>query len=89
MFFIGLGATVVAGAGTGYFMASTRRSTTTSSKGELPKRVRAAGCDRLRRDGSDLQTTANVGIGVTAVLAVATTLVGVVFTDWNRGVFRF
>ena len=43
----------------------------------------SSGCTGLQGDGQSAQTSANVGLGVTAIFAVATVVVGAVFTRWH------
>lgn len=82
VFFVGVGATIIAGAGAGYFMVTTKskHDDFVSAGCEAGP---AAGCDSLKSSGSSAQTTANVVIGVTAVLAVATVVIGAAFTNWH------
>jgi hypothetical protein len=82
LFFVGVGATVVAGGAATYFMLNTKSKHQEFVDGgcELGP---AAGCNTLKNDGGSSQTTANVMIGVTAVLAVATVVIGAAFTDWG------
>jgi len=82
VFFVGLGATVVAGAGAGYFMVTTK-SKHDDFVAAGCEAGPAAGCDSLKSSGSSAQTTANIAIGVTAVLAVATVVIGAAFTNWS------
>ncbi|HSO40253.1 MAG TPA: hypothetical protein VLT33_47335 [Labilithrix sp.] len=82
VFFAGVGATVVAGAAMAYFMVTTR-SKHDDFVGAGCESAPGAGCSALKKDGESSQTAANVGLGVTAVLAVATVVVGAAFTRWH------
>jgi hypothetical protein len=84
VFVIGLGATVLAGAGAGYFMVTTK-STHDDFVAAGCDAGPAASCQSLKDDGDTSQLRANVAIAATAVFAVATVVIGVAFTDWSRG----
>ncbi|MBX3191278.1 MAG: hypothetical protein KF819_30050 [Labilithrix sp.] len=82
VFFAGIGATVVAGAAATFFMLKTK-----SKHDEFValgcESAGLAGCGVLKNDGESSQTVANVAIGATALFAVATVVIGAVFTDWE------
>ncbi len=81
---IGAGATVVIGGGAAYFMVQTR-STHDDFVSAGCERGPAAGCNSLKDDGDAQQRTANLALGLSAVLAVATVVIAVGFTDWSGG----
>jgi len=84
VFFIGVGATVLAGGGAAVMGLVT--------KGAHDDFV-AAGCDRADADGcadkknsgETSQLVSNVALGATAVFGVATIIIGAAFTDWKGG----
>ena len=82
VFFVGVGVTVLAGAATTYFMVSAKSKHDDFVSGGC-ENAPNSGCTGLKNDGESAQTNANVGIGVTAIFAVATVVVGAVFTRWH------
>jgi hypothetical protein len=82
VFFVGLGATVVAGAAATYFMLDTK-SKHDDFVSNGCEAAPQSGCTALKDDGESAQTIANIGIGATALFAVATIVIGAAFTDWR------
>ncbi len=82
VFFVGVGVTVVAGAATTYFMLNAKSKHDDFVRGGC-ETAPSSGCTGLQGDGQSAQTSANVGLGVTAIFAVATVVVGAVFTRWH------
>jgi len=82
VFWVGVGATVLAGGATAVLMSSAASRHDDFVAGGC-ERAPEAGCDGLRDRGEGAQTRANVMLGVTAVLAVATVVIGVAFTRFR------
>ena len=82
VFYVALGATVVAAAGAGYLMLTTKSKHDDFVRDSCEAGP-AATCDALKREGASAQTAANVTIVVTAVLTVATVVIGAAFTNWR------
>ena len=82
VFFVGVGVTVLAGATTTYFMVTAKSKHDDFVSGGC-EAAPNAGCTSLKSDGESAQTSGNVALGVTAVFAVATAVVGAAFTRWH------
>ena len=82
VFYVTLGATVVAAATAGYFMLTTKSKHDDFVRDGC-EAAPGATCDGLKKDGDFAQTAANVTIVVTAALTVATVVLGAAFTDWK------
>ena len=82
IFFVGVGVTVLAGAATTYLMLNAKSKHDDFVDGGCGAALNA-GCPALKNDGEAAQTSANVGLGVTAVFAVATVVVGAALTRWH------
>jgi hypothetical protein len=84
VFWVGVGATVVAAGASGFFMLKTKSNHDDFVSAGCDK-APFAGCDTKKSDGDSMQTTANIALGVTAGLALVVTVIGVAFTDWKTG----
>jgi hypothetical protein len=81
-FYAGLGATVVlAGLTTAFALDAS--STHGKFEDAGCTRVNASSCSSLASDGEGAQTRTNVSLVLTALVGVATAVVGVKFTDWS------
>lgn len=80
-FFVGAGATVVAGA-VATWSALDTKSAFDSYESDLPRLGQAEANQRVE-DGHGLETRTNVLWAVTGVLALGTTALGVFFVDWG------
>lgn len=82
VFYSGVGLTLVLAATTTYFglSASSKHS---SFEDEGCLRANYPSCEDLKSSGQSNQQLANVGLVLTAASAVATTILGVAFTNWK------
>jgi hypothetical protein len=85
-FYGGVGLTVLLAGATTYFALQT-----SNKHDEFDNlgcaRANITGCEDLKDDGEQSQTSTNAGIVLTGVAAVATIVVGVAFTNWKSPIF--
>jgi hypothetical protein len=85
VFYAGLGGTLLLAGATAYFAVGTR-SKHESFENAGCKVSNFAPCEDLKDEGEQQQRAANIGFIATPIVAIATVVVGVAFTDWGRPV---
>jgi hypothetical protein len=82
VFWAGLGATVLLGGAATVIALDTKAKHSSFVKAGCDK-APEAGCDDKKSTGESEQTVANAAFAATAVVGVATVVVGLAFTDWR------